>query len=471
MANSSIKHGIAVVLVANLINLFFNLLTNFLLPKYLSINTYAQLKSFIMYTNYVGILHMGYSDGMYLNYGGRDIKTIPNEKLAIDIRTMRNFQIIVTIFFALIVCWRGDIVLLASALTIAPINMINYYKYLFQATGEFDNYSKILNISTIMTSVFLIGLLLRGVYKEIIFYLLIYVITDFVIWMYLEGVMLFKYDIHSILGFKLLYLNVLKNNIFSGFFLMLGTFSNIILTGMDRWFVKALLNEVDFALYSFAVSIEGLVNVVTAPIAVTLYNFFCIYSNNEKGITVKGKVILFSSSIVSVAFGAKFILERWLIEYTDANRVIFFLFASQIFFIVTKCLYANLYKSEKKQKKYFIKLTCVIVLGCIFNALLYQLMKNKDAFAIGTMLCGIIWLLISEKDFPMYRIKMKEKAFLIITCTIFLWLGIYSISYIGGIAYIVIVITLANIMMHDDFLSCIEEARKVAKKIIYHIKN
>ena len=54
---------------ANVISLLFNLLTSFLLPKYLSVDGYAAIKTFQLYVVYVGLLHLGYADGMYLKYG------------------------------------------------------------------------------------------------------------------------------------------------------------------------------------------------------------------------------------------------------------------------------------------------------------------------------------------------------------------------------------------------------------------
>ena len=65
---------------------------------------------------------------------------------------------------------------------------------------------------------------------------------------------------------------------------MLGNFSSLILTSMDRWFTKILLNNIAFAEYSFAVSIEGFVNIAVTPLTTTLYNFFC-YEHNDKEIT------------------------------------------------------------------------------------------------------------------------------------------------------------------------------------------
>lgn len=60
------QKGIVAVLIANLVNVAFSLATNFLLPKYLSIESYAGIKEFQLYVSYVGLFHLGFVDGIYL---------------------------------------------------------------------------------------------------------------------------------------------------------------------------------------------------------------------------------------------------------------------------------------------------------------------------------------------------------------------------------------------------------------------
>lgn len=54
------KKGITIVFVANIINMFFSVITSFILPKYLSIESYGYYKVFQLYVNYLGIAHLGY---------------------------------------------------------------------------------------------------------------------------------------------------------------------------------------------------------------------------------------------------------------------------------------------------------------------------------------------------------------------------------------------------------------------------
>ena len=146
-----LKKGIYVIFKANVISLVFNLLTSFLLPKYLSVEAYAAIKTFQLYVTYVGLLHLGYADGMYLKYGGSDIEKLDGCSLKTDIHTMVLFQVWVSIISALASLILKDPIWVAFSISIFPLNIASYYKLLFQATGEFDKYGKITNITTFVT--------------------------------------------------------------------------------------------------------------------------------------------------------------------------------------------------------------------------------------------------------------------------------------------------------------------------------
>ena len=51
-----LSKGIIQVIIANIINLIISIGNGFFLPKYLSVESYADYKIFILYISYVGIL-------------------------------------------------------------------------------------------------------------------------------------------------------------------------------------------------------------------------------------------------------------------------------------------------------------------------------------------------------------------------------------------------------------------------------
>ena len=149
--NTNLKIGIKKILIANIINMCFSLTTSFVLPKYLSVDAYAIIKTFQLYTAYAGIFSLGYIDGMYLKFGGIDIEKINNEEIRDNLGTWRLFQIIVLFLLIGVSFVLKNKIFLAFAFATLPLNMINYFRSLCQAIGAFKQYGKILNFTTILT--------------------------------------------------------------------------------------------------------------------------------------------------------------------------------------------------------------------------------------------------------------------------------------------------------------------------------
>lgn len=80
------KKNIIIVMLANIVCLLINLITNFVLPQYLPIESYAEIKTYVLYISYAGFLSLGYNDGMYLKYGGKVLKDISSINLGNNIK-------------------------------------------------------------------------------------------------------------------------------------------------------------------------------------------------------------------------------------------------------------------------------------------------------------------------------------------------------------------------------------------------
>lgn len=343
--STSLKKGLMYVLIANFINLGFNLITNFVLPKELSVESYATIKTFQLYVSYAGLFHFGFVDGMYLKYGGKNIKELRREDLGTNLSTLRLFEIAVTIVCAIIAIISKQEVLVFFSLSILPLNLANYFKQLYQATGEFSLYGKIMNANTIL--IFFANMIWIFLIKtdNALCFLLSNVAVYFIVWIVLE------LNCKKLIGSKndenTFSFDELIKNIKAGILLTVGNLSSVVLTSMDRWFVKALMTTLAFAQYSFAVSMENFMNVAVTPVTTTLYNYFCKATDEVKVRKARNYVMIFAALIVSCAFPARFILEVYLTKYIDSAKVMFLLFAAQIFYIVIKSIYVNLYFSTK----------------------------------------------------------------------------------------------------------------------------
>ena len=451
---SGLIRGMFYVLIANIINMVFNLITNFILPKYLSIDSYAAIKTYQLYISYIGALHLGFIDGMYLRYGGKRLSSIKKEELSNNLGTLRIFQIVMATVFIIISLLLNNRVLLFFSLAIVPLNMANYFTSLYQATGEFNRYGRIINATAVLNccvNVIFIFLLKTDNYS---LFLGAYNFINIIIWIFLEiGLKKSAGSNKSLFSFSI---SELLQNCQAGILLMLGNLSSFVLTGLDRWFVKFLMDTTAFAYYSFAVSMESFLNVAMNPVTVTLYNYFCKHQETERIVRVRNCVMIFASIIIAAAFPAKFILEVFLNNYIESTYVMFILFATQLFSMLNKGIYINLYKAQRRQKEYFIKLVIVIISGAVFNALCYWVVPAKESFAVGTLMSAVLWFVLNKYGFVNLKYSIKEYIYIILNLGVFISCGYFLNSIVGLIIYIIYLCIATFILMRGDFEFIIE---------------
>lgn len=341
-------------------------------------------------------------------------------------------------------------------------NILGYMKSLYQATGEFKLYSKTLNIEKILILVLNLILIFLLQIKKPFLYIIIQILVGIILSLYL--IINLEKNIKCIFKGKLSF-NVIWENIKSGFVMMLGNFSVGLFSSIDRWFVKILMNVNNFAMYSFAASMQNIIMTFTTPVSISLYNYMCINRAVEKIKRLKRYCLIWGFIIIAAAFPAKFILEHYLIKYDSSNTIILYLFAAQAFSSVINGIYVNLYKVEKKQNKYLRQIITMIGLSVILNLIFYYISSTMEAIALATFMTSVIWLILCEIEEYDLRFSIKEiAAVLIMTLTYFL-VGIYLDSISGCIIYCLVGVLVINIFMHDTLLEIIQMANSIINKV------
>ncbi|MFZ3100599.1 MAG: oligosaccharide flippase family protein [Desulfitobacteriaceae bacterium] len=280
----SLKKDIASVFSSNVINLLIGIITGFLIPAFLSLDQYAYLKTFTLYIGFVGILHFGFIDGLYIKYGGRKEKELDKGILKGEHNFLLSFQLIVTLFFIFMGIFSKDKIILAFSLAILPTNMQTLFKFLFQALGQFGAYSKIMLITPNL-------LLIMNLF-------VIYILRLDNYWPFIVGTLLINYLVF--IGLEISFLrkerghkasvNIdwIKDNFKVGIFIMIGNLSTMLFYSIDRWFVRYLFSVTEFAFYSFAISMISVINILISSVTMTFYPY--LIRNQDEGLYRKIKI-------------------------------------------------------------------------------------------------------------------------------------------------------------------------------------
>lgn len=457
----SIKRGLAYVLIANAINLLIGLVNSFFLPKYLSYESYAMIKTYTLYMAYVGCLHLGYLDGMYLRYGGKDISAIDKDDIGTEHKNILFMQVAVSAIVFCISLTQHSAVLYMFSIGLLLNNLISFYQMLFQATGCFKLYSRALNYSKITEFVLNMSLLFLLCVDNYVLYIGNHILAMTLVLSYLAFSLSKKtaYFRSGHLDF-----NRFKENISTGFILMLGNLSNNFFTALDRWFVKILMTAKDFSIYSFAVSIDSLITIFVTPLSITLYNALCQNSEAEYIRRMKRIILIWGFMIIVPAFAAKWILEHFMVKYVDSGELIFLLFATQAIYSVIKGVYVNLYKAQKKQNEYLRQMILMTVISFLLNVLLFSFLGSRVSLAIGTLLTAFIWLIICEFKNPEIRFSKKEWVAFGIEMTTYITCGAILSPVVGLFVYSIVSATVLLLLLRDDFLFMVSSAKEFVLK-------
>ena len=118
------RRGLLNVMIANLIGLVISVVTNFLIPKYVSVDSYSLIKTYALYLTYAGFFSIGYNDGMYLKYGGKKLDEINKKELADNFLNYSILIILMQLFVLVIGLLLNDNIVIAFSLLLSLLSTI-----------------------------------------------------------------------------------------------------------------------------------------------------------------------------------------------------------------------------------------------------------------------------------------------------------------------------------------------------------
>ncbi|MGQ0416994.1 lipopolysaccharide biosynthesis protein, partial [Bacillus sp. HC-TM] len=181
---------------------------------------------------------------------------------------------------------------------------------------------------------------------------------------------------------------------------------------IDRWFVKYYMDVRSFAFYSFAISMMTVITVLIGALTTTLYPHL---ARNKKLIenNIKVYLLILGALLSTSYFGFAFIVEEFIVKYTESLSIISILFVSFPAIVVINALYSNLYKLKRRQKKYFFTIFCVLVINIVTNLLAIYIYTGIESIAIATSVSFYIWYVYSGKEFKDMKSSIRETMFFI----------------------------------------------------------
>ncbi|CAM5390791.1 hypothetical protein SAFG77S_07350 [Streptomyces afghaniensis] len=442
-----LKKDLYRVFSSNFINLLIGIVSGFLIPAFLSLDNYALFKTFTFYLTYVGILHFGLIDGIFIKYGSLYEKSINKSRLIGEHKFLLLFQLLVTLITTILGIILKDKIMIAFSIAILPINMQTLFKMFYQALGEFKVYTKLVLITPNLLMVFNLFIIFVLKIDNYMPFIIANIVTNYIVFIGMEIYFLSKYK-----GIKAeINISEIWSHFRIGSFVMIGNLANMFFGAADRWFVKFTLTTKDFAFYSFAVSMMAIIKVLINSVSMTFYPHLA--KGKKDGNLRQIKILLLIVGCFSSGgyFAFALIVNLFMEKYEPSLEIIAVLFAGFPAIIIINALYINLYKVNKLEKKYVYIVLKMCLLALLLIILTIFLNKSSVLIASATTVAYYIWYFYSAKDFPDLKFNNKELIYLAVYFINYAVSLIYFNSLTGLFVFFITLIIFTLLIYRSDF--------------------
>lgn len=376
--------NIAYSFSANLVSLGISVFMVAFVPKFLSVDDYGLWQLFLFYFSYLGFLHFGWEDGIYLRYAGKRFEELDRKTFAGQFYGVTALQI----FLAVVVTVGSQIVVddpvkriaLECAVWLAPfVNFTNLCNFVMQITNRIKDYAKFLLTERI---VFFLGVVIfllvlhRNEFRYMYYSKLFSMISLTLIGIYLCRSLLRPrfYPISQIF-------QEAKENLTVGSKLMLANIAGMLIIGIVRYGISVGWNVATFGRVSLTLGISNFLMVFISSVSVV---FFPIIKrmDEDKRVSAYRRIRLSLDIILFAAlmgyYPLKCILAWWLPQYADSLIYMSVLFPVCVFESKLSLL-INTYLKSMRQEALMLKINVVSVLvSLVVTFITVQIFHNLN---------------------------------------------------------------------------------------------
>lgn len=390
--------SIAFSIVSQIVSLGVSVLMTVGVTRYLSVELYGYWQLFVFYVSYIGFMHFGLCDGLYLRYGG-----VSFDKLsASEVKSFFVIFITLQIIFAALLfvfgtslysdIYRQNIIKYLSVLLIIANSQI-FFGFILLSANRIIEYSISVFIDKILMLLLIILLIIFN--KVTVDHLM----TSYIFSKIISVVYLLKFYSPFIKA-KLLFDKKIIYLVFqSGFVLMLSNIISTLVIGVGRYFVDVNWDIATFGKVSLSVSLVYFVLLLLSQLS---YILFPVLRNNSEerqvyifnninrllGLLLKISVLLYFPLMVG--------LKYFLPNYIESINYILLLLPLCLFDGKMQILYSSFFKNLYLQKELLyinILCMCICLLFSFVGSIVYH---NIEIVLIGISISIIIRSVIAE---------------------------------------------------------------------------
>ena len=355
LSEQRIAKNVSLSILAQVISVLVGFVLNLVVPKFIDEYNYSYWQTFLLYSQYVGILHFGLLDGIVLRYSQYDYAELDK----ISVRSQYIVIMAVDMVLSLgLLAWAilslhgvNRVLGVLLACTICIEISYNYISFTFQITNRISRYVAYIVVYRTIYCTLVLACLIAGL-NEYYWFCAVYLVADLVAISYCGLKYSRELMIGRLLPGKQLF-RELKKTISVGVWLMLSSYAANFLVGSGKMVIQWRWGTLTFGKISLAFSLSSFVLQFVTAISVVLFpsikrmapkklpDMYCKIRNAVSPLLFLALVFYYPGCVA---------LKMWLPKYTESIRYLGILLPIVIYTSKVSLLtnnYLNAYRKER----------------------------------------------------------------------------------------------------------------------------
>lgn len=369
--------------ISNLMSMIVSVLVILVIPKLIGIKEYGYWQLYLFYSSYVGFLHLGWNDGIYLRYGGKEYKELNKGLFFSQFYMLVIFQVAISIIIfcisdIFIIDIKRIFVLKMTAVCMIIVNVRYMLLYILQITNRIKEYARITMIDRILYCFLIIFFLLVGI-REFKLMILADLIGKFISLLYS---MYYCSDIvfGRISTFYFSFRETIQN-ISVGIKLMFANIASRLIIGIVRFGIERIWDVSTFGKVSLTLSISNFMMLFINAVGIIM---FPVLRRTDKKklsniyITMRDFLMVILLGVLILYYPFKIVLSLWLPKYADSLTYMALVFPMCVF-EGKMSLLINTYLKTLRKEKLMLKINLISLgLSVFITFITTVLFKNLN---------------------------------------------------------------------------------------------
>lgn len=377
----SFMKNFSYTLSSNLFSMIISALIIIIIPKLIGIEEYGYWQLYFFYSSYVGFLHFGWNDGIYLRYGGKNYRELDKELFFSQFWMLFISQVLIgALIISVSTIFNIDVnkvfILKMTILCMIIVNVRIMLIYILQGTNRIKEYAQITIIENFLVCLLVLVFLFAGV-REYKFFIIADIIGKVI------GLIYATYCCRDLVFNKIsvFYFNIREIffNVRVGIKLMFANIASMLIIGVVRFGIERSWDISTFGKVSLTLNISNLMMIFINAVGIVVFPILR-RTNDDKlpGIYTMMRTSLMVPLLILlvVYYPLNATLSVWLPQYADSLIYMGLLFPICVY-EGKMALLINTYLKTMRKEKILLTINLIsMILSIIFTLLFTIAFKN-----------------------------------------------------------------------------------------------